>query len=78
MTMPKASVNKNNRFIFGQNQIRIAGQIVDVFFVSESLREQVFANYRLRFCILTGYMRHDLTAFPNGIYIIHYLHLERP
>lgn len=60
MTMPKTTVNKNNCFIFGKNNIRMTGQV----FTMEAKAKTVFMK------------KSPDNKFRFGVLIMHHTHVS--
>jgi len=75
MSVPEAAVDKNNRFVFRQHNIRFAGQFFVVQPVTESFGEQKFSHKHLGLCILTPDPAHIVTA---GCLVVHISHYPNP
>lgn len=62
MTMPETAIDKNDRFVLGQHDIRLTGEIADMQAKSEAMRMKVPANKQFRLCILTTDTAHIVAA----------------
>lgn len=72
MTMPKASVDKNDGLVFGQNNIRIARQLPDLNTKLQITREKILSHNHLRLRIFPLDSRHTSTPLLR----CHYIHQE--
>lgn len=52
MPMPKTTVYEYGCFIFGENNIRLAGQFPDIYSIAESSFKQLLSDKNLGFGIL--------------------------
>lgn len=71
MAMPEATMNEDDRFIFWQHQVGLAGQGFIVQFVPEALSMQKLPHQHFRFGVLALYLAHVITA---GGLIVHICH----
>ena len=62
VTVPKATINKNNGFVFRKNDVRLTRQIFAVKSVTETLSKQELSHHNLRLGVFAFNVRH--TAFP--------------
>ncbi len=71
MPMPEASMHKNDRFVFGKDNIRFSRQSFIVKFVAKPLRMQKPAYQHLRPGILRFYLLHIKATLFCCVYISH-------
>ena len=71
MPMPKTSMHKNNRPVFRQYHVWLAGQGGYIFSIAKSIVKQPFADSFFRAGIFAANFRHDFTAFFRGENIRH-------
>ena len=71
MSVPEASMNKNNRFIFWQYNIRCSWQIFSVQPETVSHFMQYGPNDKFRFCVFPFYTGH----VPASSFFANYIHL---
>lgn len=74
MSMPKAAMNKNDRVMLAENQVRRPGQGPVMQAISVAGPMQKLADLQLRFCICTPYPRHH----PGTGYLVHNIDHRMP
>lgn len=70
MLMPKAAMNKDHFASAGENNIRLAGQVLSVQAVTKAPSMEQSPNRHLNACITRLNCPHDLAAF-GGVEAIH-------
>ena len=50
MPVPKTPIDKNNRMVLGKDNIRLSGELADIFPLSKTFFEQIFTDFVLRLC----------------------------
>ncbi len=62
MSVPETSINKNHRFVFGQNNVWFARQFADIDPITIPPAEKLMSYKNLRLGILGPNMRHTAAA----------------
>ena len=62
MSVPETSINKNHRFVFGQNNVWFARQFADIDPITIPPTEKFVSYKNLRLGILGPNMRHTATS----------------
>ena len=52
MAVPKAAVDENHSLVLRQNNVRLAGEILDLQTETKTTGEEIFPDYQFRLCIL--------------------------
>lgn len=76
MFMPKTSIYKNNRLVFGKNNVWLSRKSDVVFSVPKAFREEVATHDHLWFCIRSFYFGHIATSNLGRVYISHVITLK--
>ena len=71
VTVPEAAVNKNNGFVFRQNNVGLARQVFYIHSVPETFAEKVFPHEKLGLGILSPDPRHVIAAGFFGMDVGH-------
>ena len=71
MAVPEASVNENDRFIFGKSDIRFAGKLFVVEAETKAAGMKQPANEYLRLCIFASYRLHVTAACQLIVHVRH-------
>ena len=73
--MPETTVNKDDSFIFWQNNIRLAGQVFYVEAVTKAIGVQKFPYQHFWLCILPFNLTHIKAPGSFAMYICHFTNL---
>lgn len=71
MSVPETSVDKNDGFVFRQNNVRFSRQGLDVYPVPEPFAEKVFPYEKLGLGVLCPDLRHIVAAGFFGVDVGH-------
>src|SRR5262249_15924595 len=69
MTMPETAVDKNNRLIFAEYDVRLPREVITVKPESETIGEQYFTNKKLGLRVLRPNPAHIVAANLCGMYV---------
>jgi len=75
--MPKTSMNKNDSFIFWQNNVRFPRKTFNMQPIPETFREQKFPDQHFRLCITAFNAAHIVTSDRRGVDISHKAKLRK-
>lgn len=59
MAVPKAAVDENHSLVLRQNNVRLAGEILDLQTETKTTGEEIFPDYQFQLCILPLDSRHS-------------------
>lgn len=75
--MPEAAMYKNYGFVFWQNNIRFAGKVFIVEFITVAICEKKFSHEHHRLCVLAFDPAHIVTSYFFGMHICHCIKLPK-
>ena len=78
MYMSEATVNKDDSFVFWQNNIRLAGQVFYVEAVTKAIGVQKFPYQHFWFGIFSFNLTHIKASDSFAMYICHSANLVQP
>src|SRR5690554_2847610 len=73
MSVPKTSMHKYCRFVFGKNKIGLAGELFSVQSKAEAGCVQHLPDFNFRFCIFSLNRRHVFASNCRAMYVCHKL-----
>jgi hypothetical protein len=76
VTVPETTVDKNNKFLRPDYEIRLTGKGADVAGVPNTYVVQNLCYTLFRGCLAGTHPRHDLAAFGSAEYVRHWVSID--